>query len=326
MASQAGSQTERWHSAYLTSGWFRDVYRIHTIDDIDPASVGPNAAARSLDYRVDESIGVLWKHYRRIWLPCIPKLMVLLVLRMVHDQAGHWGKAGTLSKLRGYAYWPGQSQDVERYLAGCLECARHGPAIRSQLLYPVIVVGPFRLLGIDFIGPLRRSRLGSLFILYLMDYFCRFSITFPSKTANATDVIPALKQAFTLYAKPKAVYWDRGQHFENQPVKDFLEGLGVAFSFSPSGSSQSTRMIEVGNKILEDVIRKGGDWEDDLGESTRHTNSRIIDHLRFAPCEILIGVPPTPDVSEMWKPLADANSIQACVASLENPGEHSSLV
>ena len=34
---------------------------------------------------------------------------------MVNDQAGHWGKTGTMPKLRGYAYWPNQSQDVERY-------------------------------------------------------------------------------------------------------------------------------------------------------------------------------------------------------------------
>ena len=322
MASQAGS----WQTAYMASKWFQDVYRIHTIDDVDPTSVGLDAAARALDYRVDTSTGVLWKHHRNAWLPCVPELMVLTVLRMVHDQAGHWGKAGTMSKLRGYAYWPNQAQDVERYLAGCMECARHGPAVRSQLLHPVIVLGPFRLLGIDFIGPLQRSRLGNCFILHIMCYFSRFSVTFPSVTANATDVIPALRQCFSLYAKPKAVYWDRGQHFENQPVKEYLKEEGVAFSYSPSGSSQSTGMIEVGNKILEDVIRKDGDWEDGLHKSTRYINSRTIEHLRLAPCEILLGVPPFPDMSELWKPMAEANSVRACVVSLSDPFEHVRLV
>ena len=115
----------------------------------------------------------------------------------VHNQAGHWGKAGTLAKLRGYAYWPDQSQGVERYIAGCLDCARHGPAMRSQLLHPIIVLGPFKLLGINFIGPLPCSRLGNFYILHLIFYFSQFSITSPSKTANATDVVPALQQAFT---------------------------------------------------------------------------------------------------------------------------------
>ena len=321
MASQAGKD---WSSAYHASDWFRDLYLIHTTDDVD-SSMTPRVT-QALDYRVDTSTGVLWKHHRGAWLPCVPESRVLSVLRMVHDQAGHWGKAGTLAKLRGYAYWPDQSQDVERYIAGCLECARHGPAMRSQLLHLVIVLGPFRLLGIDFIGPLPCSGLGNFYILHLICYFSRFSITSPSKTANATDVIPALQQAFTAYAKPKAVYWDRGQHYDNQLVKDFLDSLGVAFSFSPSGLSQSTGMVEVGNKILEDVIRKGGDWEDNLQTSTRSTNSRTIGHLAAAPCEILLGVPPSPDLSELWKPSAANDSVRSFVIALSNPIEHSRLV
>ena len=322
MTGQPGS----WQAAYLASGWFRDIYRIHTMDHVDPGSMDPDAVVRALDYRVDTSSGILWKYHRQVWLPCVPESVVLSVLRAVHDQAGHWGKAGTMSKLRGNAYWPNQAQDVERYIAGCLDCARHGPAARSQLLHPIIILGPFRLLGIDFIGPLQRSRLGNSYILHVMDYFSRFSITFPSATANTTDVIPALEQVFSLYAKPKAIYWDRGQHFLNEPVKDFLSALGIAFSYSPSGASQSTGMIEVGNKILQSVIRKGHDWEEGLSASTKQVNSRTINHLKLAPCEILLGVPPTPDLSELWKPTADTNSVRACVSSLCNPSEHASLV
>ena len=84
-------------------------------------------------------------------------------------------------------------------------------------------------------------------------------MTFPCAKANATDVIKALGIIFTSYATPKAVYSDREQHFENQAVKDFLTDHKITDSFSPSGSSQSTGIVEIGNKILEDVVRKGGD-------------------------------------------------------------------
>lgn len=324
--AMAGEAQESWAEAYLASDWFKDVYRIHTVDDVDPTTMAPHSATKALAFRVDEITGVLWKYYRNTWLPCIPETKVLYVLRMVHDQGGHWGKAGTLAKLRGQAYWPNQSQDVERYIAGCLECAKHGPATRSQLLHPIVVLGPFKLLGIDFIGPLPRSRLGNTYILHLICYFARFSITSPSASANATDVIPALERAFTSYAKPKAVYWDRGQHYDNQLVKDFLTSKNIAFSFSPSGSSQSTGMVEVGNKILEDVLRKGGDWEDGLQDTTRNVNSRIISHLTVAPCEILIGVPPSPDLSDLWKASASSSNVEAQVATLSNPTEHARLV
>ena len=119
----------------------------------------------------------------------------------------------------------------------------------------IIVLGPFKLLGIAFTGSLPCSRLSNFYILHLICSFTRFSMTSASKTANATDTIPALQQVFTSYAKPKAVCcWDRGQYYENQLAKGFLNEQSVAFSFSPSGSSQSTGMVEVGNKILEDLM------------------------------------------------------------------------
>ena len=84
-------------------------------------------------------------------------------------------------------------------------------------------------------------------------------------------------------------------------------------------------MIEVGNKILEDVIRERGDWEGGLKASTRHTNSRIIGELGIAPYEILLGVPPS-DLSKLWKPTTDNDSVLAHVASSSNPTEHGRLV
>ena len=86
------------------------------------------------------------------------------------------------------------------------------------------------------------------------------------------------------------------------------------------------RSKRVGNKILEDVIRKDRDREDGLRNSTRYVNSRTIEQLKIAPCEILLGVPPSPYLSELWKPAADGNSVRTCVASLSDPNEHVRLV
>ena len=85
-------------------------------------------------------------------------------------------------------------------------------------------------------------------------------------------------------------------------------------------------MIEVGNKILQDVLRKGGDSEDGLRHSTRYVNSRTIEHFKVAPREILLGVPPSLDLSELWKPTTDNDSVLAHVASLSNPTEHGRLL
>ena len=107
---------------------------------------------------------------------------------------------------------------------------------------------------------------------------------------------------------------------------DFLDSHAVAYSFSLSGSSQSTGMVEVGNKLLQEILRKGGDWEDNLSSGTRSLNSRIIAHFTVAPCEILMSLPLYPDMLSLTKPSATTAMIQSSVAILVNPAEHSRLV
>ena len=275
---------------------------------------------------MDQETGVLWKYHNKNVLPCIPESFVLSLLRAVHDDVGHWAKNGTMVKLRGFVYWLDQSQDVGRYIAGCLECARYGPATKSQPLKPVVVLGPFRLLGVDFIGPLPTSKSGNRFILHVICYFSRFSITFPRKIANAEDVLSAFEELFLLYGKPKAIYWDSGQHFISQEIQDFLTAAGIGFSYSPSGSSMSTGIVEVGNKILEDILRKEDDWEGGLKKSTRSLNSRVIRHLTYAPCEILLGLPPVPDLADKWKPALTPALVNSNMTILTSPSQYTKVV
>lgn len=172
------------------------------------------------------------------------------ILEGAHDKGDHWGKEGTLAKLRGYVYWPNQSEDVAKYIAGCVECARHRPALRSQPLHPVHVIHPMQLLGIDWIGSLPMAKSGIVYIFHVICYFRRFSFSFASPTANSTDVIRLLGILFVRYHKPLAIYCDRGQHFDNEETKAYLNNEGVNLSVSASGSSKSTGMVEVGNRLL----------------------------------------------------------------------------
>lgn len=115
---------------------------------------------------------------------------------------------------------------------------------------------PFQLLGIDFIEPLLTSVQGFQFILYIIDYFSWFSITTPIKTTNASNVIPVVNHVFTQYATPLATYYYQGQHFDNQEVRKFFRSRNISLTFSPTGASQSNRIIEINNKLLEDILRK----------------------------------------------------------------------
>ena len=62
--------------------------------------------------------------------------------------------------------------------------------------------------------------------------------------------------------------------------------------FSPSGSSKSTGMIEVHNRLLEHVQRRTSgerDWDSHLEKDSSDVNQRIISYLDLSPSDLLFG-------------------------------------
>ena len=314
-----------WHDDYVASTWFGEVFRFLKGMIPDPT---PQLLKKAFNYRVIDNI--LWVHRYETELPCIPEAKVLQVLQEVHDQSGHWAKTGTMARLRKHGYyWPGQSEDVERYIAGCIECARHGPATRSQPLNPVLVTYPFQLLGIDFIGPLGKTASGHVYILNIVCYFTRFIVPFATRTANVEDVIWCLRLLFAMYRTPYAIYCDRGQHFFNEELQEFLRQQGVSINYSPSGASKSTGMVEVSNKLLEQVLRKDApdsNWDTRLPQAARSVNTRVIPYLGLSPSAILLG--PVLETSQITATLRalPGRSIKAWHDELLDPTIHSNAV
>lgn len=225
-------------------------------------------------------------------------------------------------------YWPNQSEDVAKYIAGCIECARHGPALRSQPLHPVHVIHPMQLLGMDWVGPLPVTKSGMAYIFHVICYFSRFSFTFASPTANSADVIRFLGILFVRYHKPLAIYCDRGQHFDSEETKTYLRDEGVNLSFSASGSSKSTGMVEVGNCLLQEVLKKSapGEWDEKLAPATQQVNARVIQHLQVAPSAIFFGAQATVGSLDSELAFIPTSSVDAWVEEVTNPVTHFAAV
>ena len=315
------AEVEDWNENYRQSTWFSDIFKFLNGELL---SLPKKICNVVLDYRLKQ--GRLCKFWKGIELVCIPESKIRGVLEEAHDQNGHWGTTGTLTKLKGRIYWPGQAVDVKRYIDGCLECSLHRPAQRSQPLHPALVDGPFSLLGMDFIGPLRKTTKGNLYILHVIDYFSRFSFTKALPNNLVSDVIPFLTHLFKALTKPTSFYFDRGQHFDNDELRTFLKSEGVNFRYGPSGSSKSMGMVERGNRVLEDVLRKSSqEWDVSLPSSTGSVNERIIQHLGYSPIEILIGRPP-PSVSSLNASWSDSRNTLKLFQSLDQGPHHSHAV
>src|SRR5215469_630394 len=273
--------SESWTHAYENSLWYGHIY------------AGIQDGTRWVE-NMEVKDGYLWKFHPKYGpLLCIPEDKVRSILHEAHDQSGHFGKTGTLAKLTRWVYRPKQSDDVDRYIDGCIYCVQHAPAQRAASLYPISAALTFKLSLLDSIDPIRPPPGRHRYILNLVEYFSRRIVAYPTKTCGSADVRGCLGMFFMHYPKPELIYWDYGTHFENEPTQAYLTEVDIRFEHSPSGSSKSTGMVEMSNRILESVLRKGDqDWDLRLSESVSHTNNRIIHHLRYSPNEILFGYPP----------------------------------
>ena len=176
----------------------------------------------------------------------------------------------------------------------------------------------------DFIGPLRTTSSGYVYIFNVVCYFTRFIVPFATRTANVEDVIWCLKLLFTMYRTPHAIYCDRGQHFLNDELQLFLRQQGVAIEYSPSGASKSTGMVEVCNKLLKQVLRKDHDpnWDVRLPKAASAVNTRIIPYLGLSPTAIMLG--PARETSAITATLRalPGRSIRAWHDALSEPIAH----
>lgn len=214
-----------------------------------------------------------------------------------------------MQKLRQRVWWPSMARDVIAYIEECLQCGRFANAARSQPLMPIESLEPFQLLGMDFIGPLPVTPRRNQFILHVIDYFSRFSITVPSPNANKETVFLTLTRIFDEYVTLAAMYVDPGQHFQNNAFRDFLLEAEVIIVYSPSEASKSTGMVERANGLLQSTIMKSAsleiegmareyadkrrDWDNGLAHGTFKINSRHMQRIGFSPKEILYRVQPS---------------------------------
>ena len=81
-------------------------------------------------------------------------------------------------------------------------------------------------------------------------------VPFARKAANVEDVFGCIQFFFDLYRTVYAIYCDSRQHFDNERFRLWLSERGIIINYSGSGSSKSTGMVEMSNKLLEEVLER----------------------------------------------------------------------
>jgi hypothetical protein len=86
-------------------------------------------------------------------------------------------------------YWPGLYTDVQNWVNACITCRKHKDAQPTfhGLLVPIKTYLPFQTVGIDIVGPIRRSSSQHKYILVCIDLFTNWVEAAPLRAATSED-------------------------------------------------------------------------------------------------------------------------------------------
>ena len=290
-------------------------------DRIEQLENFPNRKPKNYEMRK----GLLCKRIqdgRRLYVRvCIPPGEVRkAVLLAMHDDklAGHLGLKKTLQRMRQRYYWPKMQRSVERYVASCQACQGRktsGPP-RIGRLIPIMASKPFERIGMDVLGPFKKSAAGNTNILVAIDYFTKYAETKAVPNADAQTVADFfVEQILLRHGAPEYLLTDMGRCFTNQLMRSVCAALETNYKVSSPYHPQTNGQVERLNRTLADMLSMYVDqehtwWDESLPyitfayntarqESTQHT-PYFLTHGREPrlPLDIQLGVDPN---SENWE-------------------------
>ncbi|XP_068203542.1 uncharacterized protein [Palaemon carinicauda] len=263
---------------------------------------------KGVDYEVDNEVlykvivhirkreGNLLKH--RVIV--VPSKFRNGILRKAHDDlfAGHLGITKTFDRVRKNFYWKGLKRDVKKYCKTCHQCQISGKpnmVIPKASLSPIPSLGePFEHVVIDVVGPLPRSKVGSEYILTIIDRLTRYPEAIPLKSQKARVIAKHLINYFSRFGLPKTIQSDRGTNFLSKLLLPQFKNFGIEHKPSTPYHSESQGIVERFHQTLKAMIRKMcnekvGLWEEYLPYLLFAVRSIPNETTNFAPFNLVFA-------------------------------------
>src|SRR5436190_22508998 len=123
---------------------------------------------------------------------------------------------------------------------------------------------PFERIGIDFVGPLERTKDGNKYILVVTDYLTKWPEAEAMKEATAKNVVEFIyRKIICTHGCPKVILSDRGTHFRNKLVDGLCEKFEIKHKLSSPYHPQTNGLVERFNRTLCESLAKVSEKENE---------------------------------------------------------------
>lgn len=209
--------------------------------------------------------------------------VAMLILKYVHQNLGHAGRAHTLSSVRKKFWITKANAAVRKVITECSFCRRYNGRLLEQKMadLPEIRIQPdlppFTNTGVDFFGPLEVRKGRGICKRYGVILTCLASRAVHLEVAASLETdacINALRRFISRRGQVTHLVSDNGTNFvganrelkealvalNHQQIEGVLSQVGIRWSFNPPAGSHHggvwERMIRIVRKILSSILRQ----------------------------------------------------------------------
>jgi len=237
-----------------------------------------------------------------LWVPRVYQGLIMKAAHC-HAFAGHGGRDKTMSRLRMKYWWPGQVDDVDKFIKQCVTCQgskdpknfkrQHAPQVAWETPdQPNIRVHA------DLFGPLKTSGKGNKFVLVITDAFSKYTVVVAIPNKEAETVSEAIFQHWIVrFSCPKMIVTDNGKEFANKIADKLYKRLGIEHRKTSVCHPQTNSAAESFNrtviKYMKRILENDSlDWEPWLGPLMISYNTQVHRATRVSPYFLTYGMDP----------------------------------
>jgi hypothetical protein len=219
------------------------------------------------------------------------------VLRVLHDQLGHFGFNSVWDWVRERFWAKSLYRDVKQFISSCVECQSY--SFRRPLYQ---FTGQSKISGIltswylDCVGPFNRSPVGNAYLLVMVEPLSGYPLAFPIPVESTSAVLPHVESVFATFGNPSVLVADRGPAFRSTAFKNMCATHGVTVELIPSYQPEWAGMVERVNLSLRYALYKmvgnSNAWETVLQSVLYGLRVRRHSRTGVSPYFMMFGVSP----------------------------------
>ena len=131
-----------------------------------------------------------------------------------HQKMGHFGVQRVLDRLRQNYWWRNMGDLVIRVIQACHSCARVKAGFQEsgKELQPLLVRGLGYRRGVDFAGPLPRTKANNVYVMVCIEHFTKWVELVPLPSKSSRDSARGLLEGvLSRYGAPGEILTDQGK-------------------------------------------------------------------------------------------------------------------